>query len=183
MNILGLRVSIDRSPTATMKWTRPTIAMGVVILCVLGGGVAYASWSANGTGVGSAKAGTSAGVTASATTSTSSTLLYPGGTAPIVVNIHNPNPFSVKVTAISLSTEAAPDSVTGGAGGCTTANALVSLTAISSATGLPVSIAANSDGTVTMNGSPVAMNIASDNTCQGATFNFTTGVTVTASAG
>lgn len=181
MNILGLKISIDRSPTATMKWTRPTIAMGVVILGVIGGGVAYASWSANGTGVGSAKAGTSVGVTASATTSTSSTLLYPGGSAPVVVNIHNPNPFSVKVTAVTLSADATPDSVTG-AVGCTPSNALVSLGA-ASASGLSVTIAGGTDGAVTMPGTSASMNIASDNACQGATFNFTTGVAVTAAAG
>lgn len=183
MNILGLKISIDRTPTATMRWTRRTTALGLVILGTLGGGIAYASWSANGTGTGSAKAGTSLGVTGSVATTSTSGLLYPGGSAPVVVNIHNPNSFSVKVTAVNLGADAAPDSVAGGGGGCTTTTALVSLTATSTSIGLPVTIAGNSDGIVTMSGTPVSMNIASDNGCQGATFNFTTGVSVTASAG
>lgn len=182
MNVLGLKISVDHAPTARVKWTWRTGAMAGATALVFGGGIAYANWSTTGTGAGSVKAGTAAGVNASVTTtSTSATLLVPGGTAPVIVNIHNPNGFSVKVSAVSVSADAAPDSVTGGSG-CTTANALVSLSA-ASGTGLPVTIAGGQDGTVTLAGSPASMNINSDNGCQGATFNFTTGVTVTAAAG
>jgi hypothetical protein len=182
MNVLGLKISVDHAPTARVKWTRRTGAMAGATALVVGGGIAYANWSTNGTGVGAAKAGTAAGVNASVTTtSTSATLLVPGGTAPVIVNIHNPNTFSVKVSAVSVAVAATPDSVTGGTG-CTTANALVSLAAASSS-GLSVAIAGGGDGTVTLPGSPATMGLNSDNGCQGATFNFTTGVTVTAAAG
>ena len=181
MNILGLKISVDHSPSATTRWTRRTGAMAGATMLVIGGGIAYASWSTNGVGAGAAKAGSAVGVTASASPSTSATLLYPNGSAPVIVTIHNGNPFSVKVSAVSITAQAQPDSVTGAAG-CTAALSGVSMAA-SSLTGLTTAIAANSDASVTMSGTPTSMALTSDNSCQGGTFVFTSDVSVTAAAG
>lgn len=182
MNILGLNISIDRSATAKVKWTRRAAAVGTINAIVLTGGTAYAFWSTDGSGTGAAQAGTAKAVTGAVASVQTSGTLVPSSTAPLVVNIHNPNDFSIKVSAVSVAAAAQPSGVTGGSG-CTAGNSAVSLAA-ASASSLNVSIAGNGDGTVTLNSpNPVSMGLASDNGCQGATFTFTSGVSVTAAAG
>src|SRR4051794_3121685 len=78
MNILGLKVSVDDAPSAKVRWTRRTGAMAATTAVVLAGGVAYASWSTNGTGSGSATAAAAATVTVGGSGTASTTGLFPG---------------------------------------------------------------------------------------------------------
>lgn len=160
-----------------------TIAVGTAAAVVMSGGVAYAFWSASGTGAVAAQAGTVVPVNASVTTvSSSTTLLYPGVSVPATINVHNPNSVAVKVTGYTVPAVAQPSAVTGAANGtCITSTALVSL-ATATASGLTTSIPAGGDITITPALNLVTMNVNSDNGCQGATFTFT-GVTVTAQVG
>jgi hypothetical protein len=188
MNFLGLNVSVDRTPTATVRWTRRAAALGVANLAVIGGGLAFANWSANGVGTVGTTAGTSKAVTApvGSVSSTGATALVPGGSGQVAVTINNPNAFPVKVSSITITGTPAPASVSGAKNAsCTTANSLVTLAA-GTFTTTSTSIPANSDGTVVTNGAinPVSMGLASDDGCQSATFTFAAGgVTVAAAAG
>jgi hypothetical protein len=181
MNVLGLKVSVDRSPSARVRWTRRAGVLAIANVAVLGGGVAFATWSANGTGSGAAKAGTVSGVTAVAAASVSTsggTLLFPGGSAPAVINVANGNGVPITVSALTIGAEAQPDAVTGGSG-CTAANSAVSLSA-ASPSGLSTTIPANGTGTIVTGGSIISMGNGSNTGCQGATFVFNANISVTA---
>jgi hypothetical protein len=162
---------------------RATTATATVTSVVLAGGVAYAFWSATGTGSAAAQAGSVAPVNASVgTVASSATLLFPGVSVPATINIHNPNGVAVKVTGYTVAVASQPTGVSNPANvSCTVTTALVSL-ATATASGLTTSIPANGDVTVTPAGNLVTMNVNSDNGCQGATFTFS-GVTVTAQVG
>jgi hypothetical protein len=186
MNILGLSISVNRGTERQSQWGRRTAAMGATALTVMGVGIAYASWSTNGSGIATASAGSALPVNATVQAVTSSsTLLYPGVSAPLIVNVHNPNSFSVKISAITLTNNQQPSSVGGSLKNsttCTAAASAVTLVGASSLTSLTTPIAAGGDATVNLPGG-VAMGLGSDDGCQGGSFTFTTGVLVTAAAG
>src|SRR4051794_29703787 len=117
MNILGLKVSVDRSPSARIRWTRRAGVLAMANVAVLGGGVAFATSSANGTGSGAATDGTASGVTAVAAangTTNGGQLLYPGNPVPAVINIANGNGVPIIVTALNIRAQAQPTTVAGG---------------------------------------------------------------------
>lgn len=182
MNLLGIEIRVV--PASSRKqWVRRSVAIGALNALVLGGGIAYANWSANGSGTAAAKAGTALGVTAPALTvsTVTSGLLVPSGSTALVVSVTNPNSFQVVVSAISVPAATTPTTVIGA--GCTTANAKVSIpSTVSSFTLGTGAIAAGATATFTSTASTViSMAIDSDNACQGASFSFP--ATVTASAG
>ena len=168
--------------TTGRRWPLRVVAIGGASAAVMATGVAYAAWTADGSGVAAATAGTASGVNGSVTTvsTTGGTLLTPGNTVPAVVNIHNPNTFAVVVSAVSLTAASQPAAVSG-ASGCNAANSGVSLLA-ASAPSLSKSIPAGGDATVNVPGA-ISMTTGSDNSCQGATFTFSTSnATVTAAS-
>jgi hypothetical protein len=120
--------------------------------------VAFAAWTAGGTGDGYAQAKTAVNLTTSA--ATLSATLYPGGTGDAYVNITNPNPYPVKVTTV-----AANGAITA-SGTCTASS--VTFTAPGAGT-LAWVIAAGATTQFTMSNS-VAMASSAPDTCQGATF-------------
>ena len=147
------------------KFVKRSIAVGAAVAVVSLAGVAYAAWTASGTGSGSAKAGTASAlstVDASASLLPSDNL-YPGGTGTVVVKIHNPNSYPVKVTAINGN---GAITGSGGTGPCSTTGVT-----FANQTNLTPGwlVAANNDLLVTLNGA-AAMSNASDDGCQGATF-------------
>jgi hypothetical protein len=77
-------------------------AAGAATAIVVGAGVAYASWTADGIGVGSAKAGTSAAITITSAAPTSS--LYPTTSSDVSAVLNNSNSYKVHVSSISLDT-------------------------------------------------------------------------------
>jgi hypothetical protein len=185
MNVLGLKISVDRDPSARTKWTRRAGVLMAANAIVFAGGSAYAFWSANGSGTGSATAGSASGVNGNVTTvSSSSSLLVPGGSVPLVVNVHNPNSFAVKISAVTLTNNQVPSSVGGSPKNsttCTAAASAVTLNSAASQSGLTQSITAGGDATVSLTNA-VSMGTGSDDGCQNASFTFTTGVSVTAAS-
>jgi hypothetical protein len=133
-------------------------AIGIVTGATLASTLAFAAWTADGTGTGSAEAITAQAVTA--TGADASAQLYPGGNGELQVKISNPNQYPVLVTAINNGSSAiSADKV-----GC---NAAQSVTFTNSSG--EWSVAANSDTTVVLAGK-VHMSNAANDACQGATF-------------
>ena len=135
--------------------------------------VAWAAWTADGSGSGYAKAGTSQAVSTNLVDSSALTsLLYPQGSADVKVSVHNPNPYKVRVTSITLA--GAPSAVTGGGANCTltpanTTAVTFATTAFSQTDGTASDVAAHGDTVFTLTNA-ASMGNASDNDCQGAVF-------------
>ena len=133
----------------------------VAVAGLLAASVAFAAWLAGGSGSGYAKAQTASGLTTIVATPTAT--LYPGLTGDVSIVIVNPNPYAVTVTDVvgngvifTTPTDAACDASTG--------------VTFTDQHGLTLAVPANSTGTpFTLSGS-VAMSDASDNACQGETF-------------
>lgn len=107
MNILGLTVGIDRNPSAKVRWTRRAVALLGANVVVLSGGLAYATWSASGTGSGTASAGSASLLTVEVTNVTG---LYPKQQTTIPVKVTNTNPFPITLSTLTLSNVAATGS-------------------------------------------------------------------------
>ncbi|HYH61231.1 MAG TPA: hypothetical protein VD766_05145 [Solirubrobacterales bacterium] len=134
---------------------------GLVIVALVGAGLAYAAWTANGTGSGYAKAGSAQALTTNDVSATTVADLYPGSSGNVKVEINNPNPFPVRVTAISGAGTITPDA---GHSGCSPTGVT-----FTNQTGLTIDIAANGTQAATLNNA-ASMSNASANACQGATF-------------
>jgi hypothetical protein len=145
---------------------RKRFITAVFMLLVLGAvGLVYAAWTTNGTGSGYAQAGQSQALSTidvSASVTTLPNKLYPGTDGDVLVQVHNPNPYPVRVTQI-----AANGAVTaaGGTGTCTTTG--VSLTTPQTVT---IDAAANANSAVTTLTNAAHMSNASQDGCQTATF-------------
>ena len=132
-------------------------------------GLVYAAWTSSGSGSAYSKAGTAQTLSTVDVSASTSATLYPGVTGDALVKFSNPNPYPVKVTAVSLNgTNASivPDS---GHGACTTTG--VSFT---NQTGLSIVVPSASGGTngtaqAALTGA-VSMSSASVDGCQGAVF-------------
>ncbi|MCU1588666.1 MAG: hypothetical protein JWN31_2159 [Frankiales bacterium] len=73
----------------------------VAVGCLSLSGVAYAYWTAGGSGTGTSSTGTSTNNLV--ITNVTVPALVPGDTKPLSVNIHNPNSFSVNVNVVSAT--------------------------------------------------------------------------------
>ena len=141
------------------------LAALAVAALVVGGGAAYASWTASGTGSGAAKAASATALTVSVGTTTAD--LYPGFTqGDVFMTVSNPNVYPVNITSLT------PGAITTSSGTCAASNITVlpatglSIPLTAGATNVPVTV----PNIVTMiNGAPDA--------CQGVTF--TIAVTLT----
>jgi hypothetical protein len=155
---------------------RRLLAFVVTASALSATGLVFAAWLTNGTGSATVKAGTASALsTLDASASTSATL-YPGVNGDVAVRISNPNPFPVRVTAISLN--GANSDITPDAGHSSCSPTGVSFTNQSN---LTVDVPAKSGGTngtatATLSGA-ASMSNASVDACQGATF--TIPVTIT----
>jgi hypothetical protein len=151
---------------------RKQIAAFVTTFVALIGGVAFAAWTATGTGNGYAKATTAQSLTFNDLSATVSATLYPGvSAANYQYEIHNPNPYPVTVTSVTSNSAVTVVAQTGTT--CTPANSGVTYTAPGT---VSISIpASSSSAPQTFNGA--SMSNASVDACQGATF----GLSLTAS--
>jgi hypothetical protein len=130
-------------------------------LLAVSGGIAYAAWTASGSGLGYAKATTAQGLTTLDASATTSASLYPGATGDVRLKINNPNPYPVRITAVTGA-----GTITSDKGAA--CNAATGVSFIDQ-TGLTLDIPASNSATFTLSGS-VTMSNASDNSCQGAVF-------------
>ena len=152
-----------------------TLTVGLVVaLALLAGGTAYASFTAGGSGSGSATTGTMQSVTIAAFTGGDqpSSTLIPGGTADVIVRVTNPNSAEVLVFSVVANGAITADPAHAA---CTTSG--VTFTAPSSPLSPTVSVPANSSVLFHLGGA-ASMSLASQSDCQGATFHIP--VTMTA---
>jgi hypothetical protein len=145
------------------------VAAGVLVLAIVAVGVGLGAWSIGGSGNGAAKATTASNITLADATAFTTADLYPGATGNLKLRATNPNPFPVRITAVSGNGTITSDkgAACDGSTGVTFANQ----------TGLTLDLAAGATATLTVPSS-VSMSNASDNSCQGAVF--TIPVTLTA---
>jgi hypothetical protein len=150
---------------ASLSRRRRLIFTGVALLAMAAVGLVYAAWTTNGSGSGYAKAGSSQALTTIDGAASTTATLYPGVNGNVRLEIDNPNPYPVRVTAVSGNGTITADAAHVTAG-CTNANTGVTFT---NQTGLTIDVAADASATTTLNNA-VSMSNASDNGCQGATF-------------
>jgi len=81
---------------------RKVVALAGVTTLAIGGVVAYAAWTAGGSGNATVSAGHA--VDLGVADGSSSTLLYPNGHGDLVAVISNTNPYNVAVTSVSGGT-------------------------------------------------------------------------------
>lgn len=150
--------------------SRAGLGIVVVVVLVAGlAGAAHAYWRASGSGGGQATTGTLEVVTIEATTASDagSSRLQPGGSADVVLKVHNPNPYAVRVVSVTL---AGPITAESGVGTCTTTG--VTFTD-------PGTAATLAPGTQTLVLAGAAtMGTSADSGCQGATFRLPVTLTV-----
>jgi hypothetical protein len=152
---------------------RSFLVIGAIMALVigLGSGAAYAFFTSHGSGSGAVSTGTPLAVTVQAVASgTVSSFLIPGGNADLLVQISNPNGYSVIITGISQNLSG---SVTGsgGIGTCTTTGVTVP-----TQTGLSITVGSGTNVLHVANGA--SMSTVSDSGCQGATIHIPVIVTV-----
>jgi hypothetical protein len=140
---------------------RNFIAASMTLIAMCAVGLVYAAWTTNGSGSGYAKAGSSQTLTTVDVSATTAASLYPGVNGNVKIEISNPNPYAVRVTAIAGTGAATPDA---GHSGCTTTGVT-----FNNQTGLTIDIPASSSTTTTLTGA-ASMSNASIDACQGATF-------------
>ena len=145
------------------------VSLLALLAAVVAVGVGIGAWSISGAGNGSAKATTASAITLADASAFTSADLYPGATGNLKLRATNPNPFPVRITAVSGN-----GTITSDKGAACDASTGVTLT---NQSGLTLDLAAGATATLTVP-SAVSMTNASDNSCQGAVF--TVPVTVTA---
>ncbi|MBR7744150.1 hypothetical protein KC207_12720 [Phycicoccus sp. BSK3Z-2] len=134
------------------------VAAVVTVGSVLAGGSAFAWWSTTGAGSGDGTVGAPVALTTTASVA-SGAALVPGGSAPLVLTVTNPNPTSVLVTAVRLD-GSRPVAVSGAVGACTAPPVTVDAATSSS---VPAG------GTVTLTlPDAVALGAGAPSGCQGA---------------
>lgn len=139
--------------------------VGLVAVLVVSA-VAYAAWTSNGSGTGTATAGTASGVTLS--NGTAGTLLVPNGSADVATVVANPNAYNVQVSSIALDTSQGTNgfSVDAGHSACNLSS-LSFTTQTNGGSGWTVN--ANGNLNVDLTGA-ISMSNAADDSCQGAAF-------------
>lgn len=150
-------MSMGRIRRYGMRMSLATVTTGLVLTA----GVAFAAWTASGSGNGYAKAQTVQSLTTVDASASTTAQLYPGGTGDVKVTVSNPNSFPVTITGVSGN-----GTITSDKGAACNASTGVTFT---DTTGLSNSVAASGSTTITLTGK-AAMSSSSDNTCQGAVF-------------
>jgi hypothetical protein len=76
------------------RFTKRATILSLFLGILLAGSVAFAWWTATGSGTGYAEAETSGGALTTVV-STTSPDLHPGGTGDLTITVHNPNSYAV----------------------------------------------------------------------------------------
>ena len=140
---------------------RRLIGGGITLAVLVAAGLAYAAWTANGTGSGYAKATNAEALTTVDVSAQAAPELYPGGQGDVVVRISNPNDYPVEVDDITGN---GAITSSGGTGTCSTHGVT-----FADQTNQNLDVPANGETQVTLNNA-ASMSNASENGCQGATF-------------
>lgn len=151
------------------KHLNPKVAAGIIgVVFALMAGVAFATWTANGTGSANARARTAQTVTVTAVTGTAD--LYPGFTdGDLSFNLTNTNPYPVTFSAMTPGTITSSNP-----SGCPSTNVTVD-----TASGLSLPVGANATSSTQSIADVVNMATTAPDACQGVTF--TVAVTLTGS--
>lgn len=137
---------------------RGTIVSAFVGL-LLAAGVAFAAWTATGTGSGYAKATSAQPLTTVDVSASTTATLYPGATGDVYLRISNPNPYPVVVTDVTGN-----GAITASNGSCN-----ASSVTYTDQTGLTLNVPASGAASFTLSGA-VQMSTAANDNCQGAVF-------------
>jgi hypothetical protein len=139
-----------------MRNTKRAAVVGLGIVGVMGAGVAFAAWTTEGTGTGSATAGSDQPLTVTVSPATG---LFPTGTTNVPFTVTNPNSYAVTLSQATLT------NVTVDKTGCVP----------SVVTGSPVSLTDRiaAGATSTSKSFPVTMSNAATDECKGAVFTLT----------
>jgi len=164
------------SPIEEVSMTFRTFSKRAIITSLflgilLAGSVAFAWWTAGGSGTGYAKAASASPLTTVDVSASTTNDLYPGGDGTLTIQIHNPNTYQVTVNSI---TPTGPG--TSGVPACTAANTVTMPSAI---TGQTIVIPAGNDSAFLTYPGAVHMNLGAgpDNSCQGLTFSIPVSLT------
>lgn len=190
MNICREHASLDvhadqetghrRRTAATVSSRKRAAVVGAAGLLMLGGGVAYASWTHSGTGTATAQATTATPITVSPGTPVGSLYPEPTGGYPtsavgsIYATVANPNSYPVQVTAVTVGTVA----ITPIAPRTCAAGSVVATVAGPMALTSPVTLPANSGPIALTVPGALKMIASAEDGCQGASFSAP--ITVTA---
>jgi hypothetical protein len=139
------------------------VVPAVVVAVMLISTVAYAAWSATGSGSANASAANAQGLSISSPVAASG--LYPTGSVNVSVQFSNPNSYAVTVTSVA-QTSGQSITVDGAHSGCNASSVSFDNTAGAS---LSVRVPANSTASTTLSNA-VSMSNAAVDACQGATF-------------
>jgi hypothetical protein len=149
------------------------VASVVLLAAIIAVGVGLSAWSLGGSGNGAAKATTASNITLADATAFTTADLYPGATGNLKLRATNPNPFPVRITAVSGN-----GTITSDKGAACDASTGVTF---SNQTGLTLDLAGGATATLTVPNA-VSMSNASDNSCQGAVFTVPVSLTAVSNA-
>ena len=147
---------------------------GVGLASVVVAGIAIASWTVSGSGTGYAQASSASALTLADASANTTADLYPGATGAVKLKVSNPNPFPVRITAVSGN-----GAITSDKGAACNASTGVTFTNQSA---LTLDLLANETSKVFTLAGAVAMTNASDNSCQGAIFSIPVSLTAVSNA-
>jgi hypothetical protein len=151
--------------------SRAALRVAVLVAALAAASTAFAYFTTTGSGSGSAPVATAQTITLSPGTPTAA--LYPGGSGDVALSVDNPNPVSVRVGSLSLSTGqgTAGFAVDSGHSACSTA-ALSFTTQTNGGAGWSVPPKVGGvDGSLAIDlTGALAMSASAANACQGATF-------------
>jgi hypothetical protein len=152
----------DQEEIGRMKLSKKISVGALLAGAMLAGSIAYAAWTATGSGSGYARATSAQPLDTVDVAATTSATLYPGATGNAKIQIHNPNPYPVRVTGVSW-TGATIDSNSTAACDASTGVAFIDQS------GLTLDVPAGGSVAFPLNGA-VTMNNTSHTDCQGAVF-------------
>ena len=135
---------------------------------LLAGSVAFAWWTAGGSGSGYTKAETAQALTTVDVSASTVAQLHPGGSSDVILRIHNPNTYAVTVTNINGN-----GAITSGNATCDTASAPYTgngVTFANQSGTWVVPASANLDVTLTNAASMANSATTSNDSCQGQVF-------------
>jgi hypothetical protein len=161
----GHRLPADARTRGVLR-TPAILAATIALAIAAGGGIAYAYWSATGSGNASAANGTMQPVTVTAFVGgdTPNATLIPGGSADVILRVTNPNAYPVQVYGVAGNGAITADPAHSA---CTTTG--VTFTAPAGPITPTVTVPAGAALLVHLAGA-AGMNAASQSACQGATF-------------